>query len=121
MSEIFVCRSTDIPEGNRRIIEADGLEIGIYHQGGRYYAYRNLCAHQGGPACEGELLPRVKDVVGKGGLHLGQEFDETDLHIVCPWHSYEFKLSTGECVADRTIKLKRYEVFEREGAIYVQL
>jgi nitrite reductase/ring-hydroxylating ferredoxin subunit len=34
----------------------------------KYYAYRNLCPHQGGPACEGLRMPQVVDQIGKGGV-----------------------------------------------------
>jgi hypothetical protein len=28
-------------------------------------------------------------------------------------------MRTGECVADRRLKLKRYQVVEKEGSVYV--
>jgi nitrite reductase/ring-hydroxylating ferredoxin subunit len=43
------------------------------------------------------------------------------MHIVCPWHGYEYKLETGECAADKKLKLRRYEVIERDGGVYVAL
>jgi nitrite reductase/ring-hydroxylating ferredoxin subunit len=38
---------------------------------------------------------------------------------VCPWHGWEYKLRTGECAPDPSLKLKRYDVVKREGGIYV--
>ena len=30
------------------------------------------------------------------------------MHFVCPWHGYEYDLKTGECAADRRLRLKSY-------------
>lgn len=120
MPEVFICRSGDIEDGSRRIIEADGVEIGVYRHAGQYYAYRNLCLHQGGPACEGELLPKVEDVLAEDRTWHGQRFNESEMHIVCPWHSYEFRLDTGVCASDPKLRLKKFDVIEREGGLYVQ-
>jgi len=32
----------------------------------------------------------VVDLIGEGGTYIGQRFDEDDMHLVCPWHGYEF-------------------------------
>ena len=41
------------------------------------------------------------------------------IHFVCPWHGYEYDLKTGECVGDRRLKLKRFEVVHRGDDIFV--
>ena len=38
-------------DGDRRIVTAGRHEIGVFFSGGSFYAYSNLCIHQGGPAC----------------------------------------------------------------------
>ena len=119
MADVFVCRNGDLPEGGVRVIQTGLVEIGIFYRGGRYYAYQNLCPHQGGPACEGVQMPQVIDVIGEDGSYLGQTYDENDIHIICPWHSYEFHLSDGTHVADKTLRLKKYEIVQRDGAVYV--
>jgi nitrite reductase (NADH) small subunit len=120
MAEVFVCRSGELKEGAALIVPIDPEnEVGVYRHAGRYYAYRNRCLHQGGPVCEGLLLPKVEDVLGPDRSWLGQRFNEGEMHIVCPWHSYEFKLETGESATDPSLRLKRYDVIEREGAVYV--
>ena len=39
--------------------------------------------------------------------------------LVCPWHGWEYDLESGVMVADRTFKLRKYDVVEKEGEIYV--
>ena len=42
-----------------------------------------------------------------------------EVHFVCPWHGYEFELKTGECVGDRRLRLKKFEVVRRGDDIFV--
>ena len=121
VTEVFVCKSEEIAEGHARIIECGDIELGVIRHDGQFYAYRNVCPHQGGPACEGLLMPRVVDRVRHDGSFAGQTFDEADMHIVCPWHGYEFHLATGEHVANRGVRLQKFAVTERDGGIYVAI
>ena len=121
MPEILVCRSSELKDGAAHIVTIDKLELGLIRHKGRCYAYRNVCAHQGGPACEGLRLPQVEDVISGDGSYLQQRFNEDDVHIVCPWHGYEYHLSTGEHVIDPRLKLQKFEVSEREENIYVTI
>src|SRR5207253_416880 len=50
MPEVFVAKAAELPDGERRIVAHDGVEIGVFHWQGRFYAYQNLCVHRGGQA-----------------------------------------------------------------------
>src|SRR5262245_17243721 len=119
MAEMLVCREGEIAEGGVRVVRAGKVEIGVIRHGGKYYAYRNLCPHQGGPACEGLRMPQVKELIDENGVYHGKTFDHSDMHIVCPWHGYEFHLSDGVHVADKRLRLQKFEVIERNGEVYV--
>jgi nitrite reductase/ring-hydroxylating ferredoxin subunit len=119
MTDVLVCKDNELKDGAVRIVQLGQLEVAVIRQGGKYYAYRNLCPHQGGPACEGVRMPRVIDVINPDGTFKGQSFDQDDIHIVCPWHGYEFHLATGENVCDKRLRLKKYEVVEHGGEIFV--
>src|SRR5205814_1164135 len=95
--------------------------IGVFHWQGHFYAYQNLCLHQGGPACEGVIMPKVEDVLGADKTWLGQKFSADEAHFVCPWHGYEYDLRTGECAANRKLRLKSYEVVRRDDPVFKQL
>ena len=118
MPEVFVAKLSELPDGERRIVEHGGLEIGVFHWQGQLYAYQNLCVHQGGPACEGIIMHKVEDVLGPDRTWHGQKFSG-EVHFVCPWHGYEYDLKTGECAADRRLRLKSYQVVRRGEDIYV--
>jgi nitrite reductase/ring-hydroxylating ferredoxin subunit len=92
--ELYCATTAEFEEGNCKIISTDGLEIGIFLVGGNFYAYENVCPHQGGPVCQGRLFR------GDG---------------------YEFDIESGRHPADDSIGLRRFEVTVRDGAVYVVL
>ena len=118
MAEWFVAKVSDMPDGDRRIVTAGADEIGVFHKDGAYYAYSNYCLHAGGPACEGVLINRVEDIIAPDKTYQGQKFSD-ELHFVCPWHGYEYDIRTGECVGNRKLKLRKYEVVRRGEDIFV--
>jgi nitrite reductase/ring-hydroxylating ferredoxin subunit len=63
-------------------------------------------------------MPAVRSIISEGLFH-GQTFDESDTHIICPWHGYSFHLADGSNVCDPKLRLEKYEVVERDGAVYV--
>ena len=60
MPEVFVAKVAEFPDGDRRIIQHGAHDIGVFHWEGEFYAYANLCLHQGGPACEGLIMHRSR-------------------------------------------------------------
>jgi nitrite reductase (NADH) small subunit len=121
MAEMLVCKDGEIAEGGVRVIQAGSVEIGVIRHGGKYYAYRNHCPHQGGPVCEGVRMPAVLDIIAPDRTFLQQDYDRNDMHIVCPWHSYEFHLEDGVNVCDKRIRLQKFNVVEKDGAVYVNV
>jgi nitrite reductase/ring-hydroxylating ferredoxin subunit len=119
MAEQFVGRVSEIKDGDRQIVRLGDTEVGVFRDKGAYYAYSNYCLHQGGPACEGLTIAKVEERLQADKTSAGLYFSETEMHFVCPWHGYEYDVKTGECVSDRRLKLKRYEVIERDGGVYV--
>jgi len=119
VQEVLVGQRADFDGDARRIMSVGDREIGVLHHDGRFYAYENRCVHQGGPVCEGRILGRVEAVLGEDRTVTGERFSETEIHLICPWHGYEYDLTTGECAADRRRRLRRYEVVERGDEIYV--
>ncbi len=119
MPEIFVAKVSQFPDGERRIVAHAGCEIGVFHWQGKFFAYENRCLHQGGPACEGVIMHKVEDVIAADRTWQGQKFASEEVHFVCPWHGYEYDLRTGECAANRRLKLKSFEVKRRGEDVYV--
>ena len=119
MAEWFVAKTSEMQDGDRRIVTAGQREIGVFHKDGAYYAYSNTCLHQGGPACEGLTIARVEERLNPDQTSRGLHFSSTDMNFVCPWHGWEYDIKSGECVGDRKQKLRKFEVIQRGDEIYV--
>ena len=119
VAELFVGKESEFEDRDRKIIAQGDLEIGVFRVNGDFYAYENNCAHQGGPVCQGKILNKVEEVLADDKTSKGLKFSETDVHIVCPWHGYEYNLLTGRHPGDRTVRLKPYAVKISDGEVYV--
>ncbi len=119
MKEIFVARPNAIADGGCLIAKVNSTEIGVFRHHGKLFAYGNYCLHSGGPACEGLIIARVEERILPDKTPDGLYFSDTATHFVCPWHGYEYDIATGECVADRNLKLRSYDVVEKDDGIYV--
>jgi 3-phenylpropionate/trans-cinnamate dioxygenase ferredoxin subunit len=76
MADHIVCTIEELPEGERRIVEVDGIEIGVFNCGGELLAIEDRCSHDDGPLAEGELDPAA-------------------CTVECPRHGSLFDLRTG--------------------------
>lgn len=118
--EFAVGSSADVAEGGRLVVDAGEKTIGVFRVEGRLYAYENTCPHQGGPVCQGLIIPAVNEVLDDQRASTGFVFNEGDLRIVCPWHGFEFSIKTGCHPASAQIKLLPVNVEEQDGTIYVR-
>jgi nitrite reductase/ring-hydroxylating ferredoxin subunit len=104
-------RVDEFPEGERRIVAIGLRSIGVFRAGGRFYALRNRCPHQGGPLCEGTVQPWVESrAPGEFRLREGR------YRVACPWHNWEYDLETGESWFDpRGSRVRPYPVSVEPG------
>lgn len=101
-----VARADEIPPGSRKIVEVAGRSIGIFNVGGRYYALRNRCPHQGGPLCLGILTGTTSPSLP--GEYLYGRWGQI---LRCPWHGWEFDIITGQFLVDPMhVRVRAYEV-----------
>jgi len=119
--DIVVCGSADVPERGRLVVDLDRRTIGIFRVRNKLYAYENTCPHQGGPVCQGAILPRVVERLGDDRESRGLDFHQDDVHIVCPWHGFEFNIETGCHPANPHARLSAVTVHEDEGVVRVAL
>jgi nitrite reductase/ring-hydroxylating ferredoxin subunit len=119
MAEKFVAKASEFKDGDRRIVFAGDNEIGVFRNNGEFYAYSNFCLHQGGPACEGLTIAKVEERLRPDKTSQGLYFSEKDMNFVCPWHGMEYDMKTGECISDRKMKLKKFQVVQKGEDVYV--
>lgn len=121
MTELLVAASAELAEGQRRMVAHGDRQIGVIRAQGKLRAFLNVCPHQGGPVCEGMIVHKAEEVIDEHHCYQGMRFDPNTLHVVCPWHGWEFSLDTGANAGDGRLKLRSYPVTERDGNVYVVL
>jgi 3-phenylpropionate/trans-cinnamate dioxygenase ferredoxin subunit len=74
---IDVCLLSELGPGDKRLVEWDDLEIGVFNCGGTVYAIEDRCSHDDGPLVEGT-------------------FDPALCTVECPRHGSLFDVTTGK-------------------------
>lgn len=121
LEDIYVARTDEFENQGRKVICHGPHEVGVFHVDGSFVAWRNECAHQGGPICQGRLFPKVEEPLSPERTVHGLRYVDGSLHIVCPWHGYEYDVRTGRNSANEQLRLKKVDVLVKEGAVYVRL
>lgn len=112
-----VGHTDELDDESRIITDVDGIEIAIFEFDEEYHAVANHCIHQGGPLCEGEL--RGRTVGADDGW--GWNYEASEKHITCPWHAWQFDITTGDCTDSDRYAVPTFELEVRDGDIYVEL
>lgn len=98
--KVRVARVEDVPVGERKLLQVEGLAIGLFHLDSGWSALRNSCLHRGGPVCTGTLEERV---------------------LTCPWHGFQYDVTTGELLVDPSARLDSYPVVIENEEVYLEL
>lgn len=99
MGEVKVGTVDDFPEGQGRTVDVDGTPIAVFNVDGELHACHNTCLHKGGPLGEGMLEDGV---------------------VTCPWHGWQYDVTTGRSTADESLQVTPYEVAVRGGDVFVR-
>jgi 3-phenylpropionate/trans-cinnamate dioxygenase ferredoxin subunit len=98
--------ASEIPPGERRIVEVEGRSIGVFNVNGTYYALRNGCPHQMAPLCRGTVTGTT--LPSKPGQYIWAREGEI---LRCPWHGWEFDITSGHSIFNpHRMRVKTYKV-----------
>ena len=86
---VRVASINDLPPGECREVELEGRLVALFHVDGRVYALDGVCPHAGGPLGDGMLEGTV---------------------VTCPWHGWQFDVTTGQNTYNPACVQRRYEV-----------
>lgn len=112
---------SDLDDDKRLKVSHGGIEIVVLSWRGQLHAFENKCVHEGGPVGEGIVIGCVKPLLDDQQRHLGDYFDDSEPHLVCPWHGWEYDLQTGEAVGSRDLSVRKYEVQVEGDEVHVCL
>jgi 3-phenylpropionate/trans-cinnamate dioxygenase ferredoxin subunit len=104
VSPVFdICPVEDLPPGEKRLVELDDLEIGVFNCNGTLYAIEDRCSHD-----DGELLYG--------------EFDPEECAVECPRHGSRFDLRTGNPLnLPAYVPIDTFPVLVQDGVIRVEV
>ncbi len=102
---------SEIPPGERKIIQAGNRTIGVFNVDGTFYALRNTCPHQGAPLCKGHITGTT--LPSQPGEYIWAKEGEI---LRCPWHGWEFDITNGQSIFNpHKLRVKTYEVTVEPG------
>jgi 3-phenylpropionate/trans-cinnamate dioxygenase ferredoxin subunit len=98
-----------------RIFDLGGKSVGVVRTQRGFYAMLNHCPHAGGRLCRGQVtgsnLPSQPD---------SYEYGLRDQLVRCPWHGWEFEISSGRSPFGVTkARAKTYAVQVRGQSVNV--
>jgi 3-phenylpropionate/trans-cinnamate dioxygenase ferredoxin subunit len=100
---VDICPLEELPPGEKRLVEVDDLEIGVFNCNGSLFAIEDRCTHDDGELVEGE-------------------FDQEDCTVECPRHGSRFDLRTGNPVnLPAYVPVDTFPVRVEDGVIRVEV
>lgn len=117
MKDVVVGTVDEIPPGSRRLVDAGRYGIGVFNVGGRFRAYLNSCPHAGAPLCLGRVTGLPRGTAPGAPVEWARDGEI----LRCPWHGWEFDLTTGETVTEPTVRAKRFPVRVEDGRVVLTL
>jgi nitrite reductase (NADH) small subunit len=121
MPDINIGATTEFNDPGRKIIGFDRFEVAVFKLDGEFFAYLNQCPHMGGPACQGRMLAKVEEVIADDKTSKGMAFSKTRMHVVCPWHGFEFDIRTGQHPGNPRARLRKMDVRVADGDVLVRV
>ena len=95
---VTVASVDDVPAGSGKVVQAGGRLLALFNVDGRFYALDNTCLHRGGPVGEGDLEGTV---------------------VTCPWHGFQYDVTTGRNIFDPEVGLESFPVRVTDGEVQV--
>ena len=97
---VKVAKKSEIPADTGKYVQVEGKEIALFRIGDKVYALDHVCPHQGGPLAEGGLDGNV---------------------VTCPWHGWQFDVTSGVCTFNESVKQPTFPVKEEGDDILVEV
>ena len=98
MAFLRAARKDEIPAGSIREFQVNGKTIALANVEGKFFAIDNTCLHRGGPLGQGELQDKT---------------------VTCPWHGWQYDVTTGKVSTNPSVGVDRYTVEVRGDDIFV--
>jgi nitrite reductase/ring-hydroxylating ferredoxin subunit len=111
------CAASDIAPGEMRRFRIGKVDILVARKDATtFYAVRSICPHQGADLSAGYLVgTNLPSPVGK--FRYGREGEI----VRCPWHAWEFDLTTGSSLHDPNHqRVKAYRAYLEGDSVVIE-
>lgn len=112
--DYVVCDASELPPGARKIVPVGKFGVGVYNLDGELFALTNYCPHEGAPLCLGRI--QGTNVADAEDPHRTVRVLEGRV-LRCPWHGWEFDITTGRALADSRKGIRCYGVRVESGKV----
>ena len=119
METFNVGKIEEFEDKSKKVVTIGDEEVGVFRLGKEFFAWRNICPHQGGPICQGRIFSLVLENIDEKMESHGRIYDNNKVNIVCPWHGLEFDIRTGEHPGNPSISLDPVSVQVDGDAVYL--
>ena len=89
---------SEVAAGTIKEFQVGATSVAVANVGGKFCAINSICAHECGPLGEGELEGQI---------------------VTCPWHGWQFDVTTGKVVTSPNLGVDTYPVEVRGDDIFV--
>ncbi|HXZ12790.1 MAG TPA: Rieske 2Fe-2S domain-containing protein [Candidatus Sulfotelmatobacter sp.] len=100
MPFLRAAKKDEVPAGTIREFQLDGKTVAVANVAGKIFAINNVCLHRGGPLGQGDLAGQV---------------------VTCPWHGWQYDVTTGKLTTNPAIGVETYKVELRGDDIFVEI
>jgi nitrite reductase (NADH) small subunit len=100
MAFVKAAKVAAIPAGTIHEVQLNEKAIALAQVDGKFFAINGICMHQGGPLGEGVMSGKI---------------------VSCPWHAWEYDVTTGKLAMNPDHGVECYPVEVRGDEIYVDV
>ena len=100
MTIVSLIDADSLPPGSAAEILADGKILAVFNVDGTFHVIDGICPHAGGPLGKGMLRGNI---------------------VTCPWHGWQFNVSTGQHCLNSRMCQTRYEARVEDGRVVAEI
>ena len=94
----------DLENTNQFYRWTDGHDVLIFKFNDKIQGISNICPHFGGPIGYHEI-----------------KFKDGKPVFTCLWHNLQYCIKTGQCITQKNLSLRKYDVEVKNGEIFVYI
>jgi 3-phenylpropionate/trans-cinnamate dioxygenase ferredoxin component len=100
---VDICPLEELPPGEKRLVEVEDLEIGVFNCNGTLFAIEDRCSHDDGPLCLGN-------------------WDAETCVAFCPRHGASFDIRSGRALSlPAYLPVRTFSVRVEDGAVKIEI